>query len=295
MIVGSRSLSRGENFSPYLNFSDVQIQNGVTAYGNFTDDTETPTGRCAYFLNSLLAEDWYTDYPLLTITYPTTSQYQGTFHAYLRVKQIVGNYGDFTVRLKYSINGLTTETKCPASLIPNSNGGQALNVIDCGIIALGTNSFGYGDSINTIQFRLELKHNVATASTVEVVDLILMPCDEWIGAYKAPSMGYTTVSLNFANVLDVDAVGNPRLPRAILRLSNEVDAGELNEQFISDYIKMTRGGPFLQVNADQRLWFTTFSESEDNLGNHYMTAYPSAVYDVRVYIANRYLTMRGAI
>lgn len=295
VIIGARSKSRGEDFTPYLNYSDRQFRDGIIAIGSLEDNSETPTGRCMYFTKTTLQEEWYSSQPIMIITNPLSSKYQGVFHAYLRVKQTTGDFGDFTIRLTYSVNGMVSFTKCPPSLIPSQSGAHGTSVIDCGIINLETSSLGYGDYLETIHFYIDLKHNVATESTVEIIDLILMPCDEWMGAYKSRAKGYTLASLRLGGILDADAIGNPRLSRAILRADNEIDVGELNEQFVSEYIKMTGGGPFLQVNSDQRLWFLTLAEIEDAEGNTYYVSDANAVYSIRVYIANRYLTMRGAI
>lgn len=296
IAVGLRSKSRGEDFSAYLNYSDVQIQNGIYAMGNFTADADAPTGRVSYITSTVLEDEWVQSYPALYIYNTVSSQYQGMFHAFLRVKQITGNYGDFTLRLNYTLGNLFFPSKCPAVVVP-AGVGSTLNVLDYGLINLGTSSLGYDDNLGTVIFIFEYKHNVATQSTVEIVDLILIPCDEWMGFFKSPTpfKTYMPNVLTQGNILDIDATGNPRLSRAILRLDNEADVGELNEQFISEYVKMTRGGPFLQVNSDQRLWFSTYYEDEDADGNYIAVAYPQALYSIRTYVANRYLTMRGAI
>jgi hypothetical protein len=86
IIIGSRSLSRGENFTPYINISDEQNPVGITvtvgANTAFATSTSTPTGRRATYtspasagattevtitLNSTIAPEYLGRFGVLTL------------------------------------------------------------------------------------------------------------------------------------------------------------------------------------------------------------------------------------
>lgn len=290
VIVGARSKSRGEDFTAYLNFSDVQNPLGMFAVGSFVDDSIAPTGRAVRVIRSGIDTDWFDPGAYIYIDNTLSGQYQGAFHAYLRVKAISGSSGDFDVRFKYSINISEASIYSDSTSIFNYASLDKITVVDCGIVNFGTVSLGYDDNLGTINFGVEVRHNVAPATTLDIIDLILIPCDEWLGAFRSPVIEFTKNLFSPGYVLDIDGTGNPRSSRALLRMNNEDVTGELSEQFIAEFIKMTRGGPYLQINSDQRLWFTSFYDTVA----YGLQAFPSATYSVRAYVTNRYLTMRGS-
>lgn len=294
VVVGLRSKSRGINFTPYLNCGGLQNDRAITInYPYYSvPNTFSPTGRCISFWNDQISEDWESARAAFVISKDIASEYVGTFHVYARYSQTMGNDETFNLRLAYALNphGPFNYSKI-ATL--NYTTDDQIHVADLGIIEIGqSGQLADGDHLNDIYLELEQFHNVLGMGVIFFHDLILMPADEWMGVYRAPS-GSASSELTINKILDIDAIGNPRSERAILR--NYIDPAKLPkgetifETFNSEWMKTTRGGPILQVNSDQRLWFTTMYAS--NYGEYLAVTNQKMM--AKLYSINRYLTMRG--
>lgn len=288
VIAGLRSKSRGENFSPYLNFSPKQNPFGVAvSYPAYLiADSSAPTGYKLVLSITQEVDDWTTTRGKITLGFQIANEYIGSFHAYCRYAVPTGDDDDFNMRLAYSLHSTGPWNYTNPLSLPYTY--LNICVADFGIIELGGTSLAYGEKINNIYFEVEYLHTVDTNSILWLYDLILIPTDEWAGLYRTPTNDYTGV-LGGISILDIDPIGSPRSPRALLRSRN---GGELLlEDYQSEWIKMTRGGPFLQINSDQRLWFTALNIAENGM----MRAFMMQKMMVKIYKAQRYLTMRGAI
>jgi hypothetical protein len=125
----------------------------------------------------------------------------------------------------------------------------------------------------------------SSAITMYYYDLILIPADEYFGMYFATGWDWYERLLE-GNYLDIDAIGNPRAPRSIMRRSiPSISKGTANI-VISEWEHQSRGGPILQKSADQRLWFL-FASRDDVLSEFYSKVIG------KVYRVSRYLGMRG--
>jgi len=100
VIVGTRSTSRGDLFQMFINFSDTQNPShiGIEVGTNCTLSTrsEAPTGRAAVF-NPGVAAEGLVMRARLSLSPELTTAYYGRHHLFVRVMQIDGDLGDFSV------------------------------------------------------------------------------------------------------------------------------------------------------------------------------------------------------
>lgn len=288
IVVGSRTKSRGANFTPYLNFSQIQNPAGVSiGYPGFlVADSSVPAGYKTVLSITAEVDSWTSTKGKIILNSQIANDYIGSFHAYCRYSVPTGADDDFSIRLAYSFHSTGPWSYTDPISIPYTY----LNVCvaDLGIVTLGNSNLAYGEKVSNIYFEVEYLHNVDTNSVLWLYDLVFIPTDEWTGLYRTPTSSLSGV-LSSTTILDIDPIGNPRSTRALLRSRNTGE--ELLENYESEWIKMTRGGPYLQTKSDQRLWFTAIDIAPDGM----MLAFPMQKLMVKVYKAHRYLTMRGAI
>jgi hypothetical protein len=288
VAVAGRSKSRGLNFSPYLNFSYIQNPHGVT-YSSSIDpnaDATAPTGWSQLVDITGISTTW-AEVGSFSITGATAPEYRGSYHVYLRCKQTHEDAGDIKVRATFrpSTGSATLYTDEKPTLVVGSP-----HMIDLGIIEFGSGtSIMSGDEVESAQIRVEHWSDIATQIHMTYYDLILFPVDEWTGIYNTTTNDWE-MSLYADTLLDIDATSTFRTQRAVLRRlhSGPTDpkTGIGQEFFVGEWTRQARGGPFLQANADQRLWFL-FARGTTFLADF------RPKFNVKVYRNSRYLTMRG--
>ncbi len=279
LIVGLRSLSRGENFTPFLNISDEQNPTGVTvtlgANTTYSNDPITITGRRASFAFS--GANTSTE---VTITLNNTiaPEYMGRFRAFLRYKHHAGNPGGSYFRLITTPGGGGL-ARYSEYYFPQVN--TDFQIADFGIIEIQPRA--PGDNYGAIKFEIEV---VTTTVDQEIYfyDLILMPVDEWAtDAVDESGLAARTGAVGNGDLLDIDSVTYPRaVDQAILR--------QVSDGRIIGYFQNRQPGPvLLQANRDQRLWFLALMyETGTELSA------PIAIsHSVQVYRVQRYLSARG--
>jgi hypothetical protein len=128
------------------------------------------------------------------------------------------------------------------------------------------------------------------ASDVDILDLILIPSDEWAGHFLGTDTGGTSavggrgLGDGFATYLDVDAIGNPRVPvRALRRLESDDCINSIWESRIN-------GPAILRRGRSQRLWFFFPEVYRSSLR---FEANPEVGNSVQLWRQARYLSMRG--
>lgn len=289
LIIGSRSKSRGEDFTPYLNYSTHNAPGiSLTNPAALVNDIRSPTGQCSSMIIPIGDEIWHDSPIQIVINNSVSRQYHGAYHAYLRFYSFCGGTDiDLDLRLMWS-NLIGINSYSPIFHTYSITLGTAWSMLlaDFGIIELGSYLLTNDENIGNIIFTLQYRNSGDGTCNLYLYDLVLMPCDEWFGAYHSNSNTPNSM-LRYGKLLDVDAIGSPRSSRSVLRLEN---SGEpLVEDYITEWSKSTRGGPYLQHNADQRLWFLAYSDS----GVGVFPSYAHNNFKVRLYSVNRYLTMKG--
>lgn len=280
VICGLRSISRGSNFTPFINLSDEQNPTGITVTasgasgGAFATDVQSPTGRVLEWTPT--GVEAITARGSFVIASNLLSEYFGTFHVFIRCRQLAGSAGDIGVRFRISKSGssgvaYTSETKY-TTLVSTVN----LDVLDFGLLTLPVISTLAGATWGDITFAIDCSCSNAAAPHLKLIEFILMPVDEWAIDCLDPN------NLNSfgANYLEIDGITYPKSKRVAFTTSV---AGAIE----TNWKAITNGPPVLQANAQQRLWFFQKRYSSVWLSNFELCDI------VQAYKSQRYLSMRG--
>lgn len=282
LIMGLRSLSRGENFNAYLNASDVQKITGVNFIpdmddAEFTADANAPTGRSllmsAYANTAMSLVGWW------SISASVAKEYLGTYHAYLRVKQSTAATG--TVKLKLRINvGYSNIYTDPIAITT----GEIITYLDMGQVTIPFSEAVIVDDVFGGSVNIALYASAETGETFYVYDLILIPADEWAGSFTAYDE-YGNPLYYYGAEIDVDSIRNPKKVRSSL-LQREANTNA-SGKYRGEVKNIVSNDPIFQANSDQRLWFFAihvYSESASYIEN---------CGAIRAERAARYLLARG--
>jgi len=251
VIAGLRNLGRGADFIAYLNCSDEQNPNGVTAAdgANTSDvaDIDHPTGRSME--HTTTGSSAWTDECTFTLGPTVARDFYGTYHAFLRaqLESFTNDVEDVRIRLQVRTGSGGVKKTTDWLNFPNCNDWQLLDFGRVVIPASGV--LGASDLGDEAALVVQIWSSEATL-VVNLYDLILIPTDEWAGdftdnAYEDDS------GVSNDKLLDVDSVGLPKVDiRSMVR--------EADSDFITSiYLPVTPEPAILQANADQRLWFLT--------------------------------------
>jgi len=245
MMLASRSISRGERFSAYLNVSRRQNTDAiiVSSSGSTTIALSkiAPSGYRGVY-NPTGLEDW-ADQITFTIATSAASEFVGSYHAFLRCQEYdaANDPGNISVRLKVSAThgGIANFTSSQQCLTIND-----YTVLDFGKISIPVGSALESDQVvdrSTIIIQCKADSN---NTDMYLYDLILMPVDEMI--VHANTNEDNTYSFNYGkNGLIIDSVkGKPGL-RAFVQDSFS---------FVRAIYATDGQGLYLKPNASQRLW-----------------------------------------
>jgi hypothetical protein len=259
VIIGLRSLSRGADFTAYINLSDEQNPStaSVTAPGgdvSFQTRTDMPTGRYLQCLNLETTEEI-----LCQIRLSPAAEWTGKYHIFIRGTQKSGVAGDLQLQLRGDFGRL--EIPFFARAIPSE-----LGIIDFVLYGKGTGT-----------------------EDCDLFDFIIMPIDEWALDTKDTNLSSPPdVALGsrgeFPTYLDVDSIG---LPKTSIR-SNLFD---VTTGFIAAGYQVVSSAPAIaQSRRQQRYWFLHIDESTDPA----IGSQPEVVNTVQMFNVQRYFNMRGS-
>jgi hypothetical protein len=300
-ILATRSTSRGDDFTMYLNASDEQnnpLIGFVTPVGcnvSVANWLKSPAGRCAHYnpgagstgfcwflINSDIAPDFY-----------------GTYRALLRVERHSA-VTDCKVKLSLGAYDLyygnhTVIFSTAYKAIISDDVGLVINFGNIDIPNMG--ALRDNDETSPILLRLDFA-NTTTTPDLYIYDLILVPVDEWAGQFLAADptnethcLGYTS-ALHFGGVgdirhevyLDVDSLN---LKKRISACTRQAD-GDLLQYSWQD---ITPAAAQLQANADQQVFAMLFVY--DPVDNAW-TLPVEGIGTLEIEATARYLSMRGA-
>jgi hypothetical protein len=253
VIMGLRSLSRGTNFSAYLNASDKPNPYIKTTLlsGSFVADSRAPTGR-----SFLCTNPSSHDALIWRINSKISNEYNGTYHAYVRCSQVGVAGGSVNLQLRVEQHAAINYSETNAIIC----GGDEITYVDLGQIAFPS---GYthlqGDSGS--YYDVVLSAIIPLGEIVHIYDVVLIPSDEWVCSISAynPAYSYTTL-LRYGTGFDLDAIRNPRKYRSYL-VSPELPPPPENPflhtglVYLCELSRVASGEPMFQANVDQRLWF----------------------------------------
>jgi len=280
---GLRSRWRGPDFQAYLNLSNEQNPSGVTvgvgALGAFTTNTLSSTGVDARWSAAGIAAMQQAAY--ISINYTASINYQGMFRVFLRYWSSTGNDGDVRGRVSVSMGGQVTYSNTFDVLVNSAWMAQ-----DLGLFKL---SYGPmlspSDTLGTILFSVELENTIAAARVIDLMDIVLMPADEWLVKTDSP----TATGLPNFRYLTIDSATSPK------NMTTWEREPSTNDRVTNAWIHYTAGPAILQ-RADeaypygQALW--TF-QGNYLAGASDSASPPQSALRVELDGVHRYLSMRG--
>lgn len=282
IIAGLRSMSRGENFTAYINLADEQnptnVNVGVGGFSAFANDVTTASGRRITITNHLGP---YSEEAGVDFLNPLAAEYQGVYHLYVRGEQTSGASGDISLRVRYGFGPYERLGATDEVIFENTNAWQLL---DFGKIELAPRA-EMGD-YNLYSLTISIQASGDGAADVNLYDLILIPVDEWAIDAVATSLANVTCigdKEGGGRYLAIDGI-YPKKHMAVV-----CDA--VNDILYSYYLHMAAGGMILQQEAKQRLWFLTVRYPTTPIEQR---SEPWVAHSVQLFDSARYLTMRGA-
>lgn len=292
LFVGLRSASRGLNFTPYLNISDIQNNANVTVIalaGAFANSPITPTGRIYSNAPGAGAGSFVS----VRLNPTLSPEYRGYFRMFLRAKRTGGVSTDIGLRMSV-IDGqvLLPATATDYFYIPTTDD---FYLIDYGLVRFGAADY---QAEATEFLRLNVQYTSTGAGvTITLYDIILMPVDEWAGEFvdtflQAVTTGDPYVAAGgfaaSAQYLDIDSIRTHKhgFTRSCIR------------SVVTDYRRtrwqaVTPGPAVLQSEVRQRLWFLSSKFPTADVTAPEVSL-PYCSYRIDLEANPRYFNMRGS-
>ena len=289
VIVGLRSVSRGEYFSAYINLASTQNPvDMICTYGIVAlvePDPETPTG----YRVSVPAPGaaWSSE---VNIGFGTIgNNYYGKYHAYIRGEQLNGAVGDIQIRLRSLLGtgvfGIgASQVTDPPAIFGVIGIGNNPSILDLGTISIPPLETGSPQFDYRVALFVEVLGDAA--ADCYLYDLILIPVDEWAGDFIDPSRSEILGSRSdYGSFLSLDSVSVPKqnlVPNVIDYSTNEI--GNIFESHCVPPM-------VLQHDSRQRYWFLQIEDLMPSLS--YNLSLHEIASIVQVEYTGRYLSMRG--
>lgn len=281
MWLGLRSVDRGANFAMHLNVADEQNPAGITCttsdVGGFVVDDTTPTG--------LQSTDPVTNVNPLTVTWSMDNtimpEYWGTYHAFVRGKQHAGNSGDVVAQIvtQSVFGGLTTHL-WSSNPVPFQWPGTDWEMVDVGKVSLPPIGIAH-PTFDIFNVLVEVTDAVTGTTDVTLYDLVLLPIDEWAGAFSNLA---ANAEVDEGLFLDVDSISDPK--RLITCMNRVAATGNI----FTAYQVVANDHALVQANAAQRMYHL-FSAGDFGFIGH--VSCPCVSCAVWLFTNQRYLNMRG--
>lgn len=285
IIAGLRSVGRGEDFTAYLNWSNLEPPTtvfGVSAAGtgSFVLDSSIANRQKLVSTNPGVA---WAAICTITLTAAGSAQYDGKFRCFIRGKQTSGGAGDVGMQLRGFTAGNLPATITPTVYFESTNDIQLLDFGTVEIRSVIGNS-----TLESLEIQLWIQGN--SASDAEFYDLILMPVDEYACDSLDMQNGTTTIIGDKRNdggtYLLLDDITSQKETACV------VQNPDSNDEITAIYSLIAPGKAILPANARQRLWFLASrypSTASDN-----MQSEQEISFTVQLEKQSRYLSMRGA-
>jgi hypothetical protein len=277
VFMGSRSLERGERFTPYINLSDRQVPQHVTVetglYTHFADTPESATGRAAvYFLDATVGA------VTVKILPPLSQEYGGRYRVFVR--GFHDNNIPARLRMAYKIFGGAIQHTPWITPLDWTIGMTDGFVADFGHLSIPS----HGGNSGTIELTVEAFGGTPAGDQTShgwLYDIVIMPVDEWAGDFgrgEIQGQPPTEDVLTYGEYTTVDSIDEVRRPAAIARLFSALDVPE------GIWPGASSGEFTLIPHGDGRLWLMPFTT------NFYG---PQGLVSIKLWKAERYLSLRG--
>jgi len=295
LLIALRTIDddRGEKFTPYLNISDVQRPNwnlslgGLTAYAA---DVTTPTGRIGR-VNYVAATGSLASVASFT---PQSNDvalaYRGRYRAFLRYIRTAGADADIRVRLRVTAldywgpyGDVWASEERDLAVAANEVLTHDFGLVDippAGIQAV-SGTAGWP------QIDIDMQNLVAAARQIDLIDLVLMPADEWLIETSAQisSLASYVSPLNWGDRLEVNSL----LPKYSLLAQKVFDPLDWQS---AQWVTYHTGRAQLHPRTRQRIWWFMF-RADASINLPYRAEHEMAI-SVKGEMAQRYFAVRGA-
>jgi len=285
IVVGLRTVSRGERFSAYINLAQVQNPPGITVTAGtdsaFVTDRQTAAAG-----------------QLVRYTPVTTNQFVNATSAVLDTALARDFGGTFQIYLRYAYSSFADIVSTRFVLENFSNQGQVIgdeiplqptftaslaHLAYLGQFTILPDRYlNYTDVGTGTTLRVQMKSTDAGGTyATDLSELILIPADEWIGDFSDNNL---LGQAGLERYVDVDSATFPkRIMRATVR--------QRGSKLVSGVWNTSASGAFvLQPGEKQRLWFLInhLNESDEAQGSAW-----TMVHQVRLWHHARWLGLRG--
>jgi len=280
-VAGLRRASRGVDFRSFINASNKQNPMGITATAvapwGFVNSIYAPTGQLSRGVPTVVGNSPLT----ILFSQAYASQYKGTFRLFLRANQLVPPNGTVSFDVVQILgSGTATTTTWESKRVTLTTNGAYYEVLDMGRIQIPG-----ADIVEPYTLRLGVRAYGDGIVGAEVVDMILIPVDEWAIDIQSPILLHANRNVvgELGQVAEVDSIQYPRrIPRAI-GYAHSTGALHALPRFIG-------GSGGLIPNTTQNLHSLTMTTTA---GIDY--SYPYVVESNDFFqVVQRYSSMRGA-
>lgn len=283
VMVGLRSLSRGENFRAYLN----------TRYQNPDGLVGTKAGGATWTANPETADGWSVTQTVAASANlvwwvfddTATDHFFGTFRVFVRGYQSSGSAGDLDVQLTVSVGVAGLLSQVWASDLRAFHDTNDWNLLDMGLVAFPPFDTAPTD-INELSIGVWVYENTVGSTDVAIYDLVLIPVDEWSGHFLDHQW-----DVIHGRMADLDGLTRPKRTRPTEAFNRTMlTTGKASTPWptykLSSMESRATVPMLLQANAVQRLHFLF------GLDGKY--SHPAMAARVRIDGVQRYRSMRGA-
>lgn len=224
ILLGLRSVSRGADFTAYINLASKQNPKGITIAGGggtlATANTTAAAGQ-VFRVTPGFTNTWVPSFYIL-LDSNMSQQYTGTFQVYLRINRSTAPIGTIKVRLVVEnfvryLNSYLEGNPGEDVTIINIAADDYARLFYMGQFSISPQRFtDAGDTVFQTRITIETFVTSDTATGFDAQELILMPADEWIGDFS--TVPGSTLYLRGEDTLDIDSATFPkRVLRCILR------------------------------------------------------------------------------
>lgn len=284
VMMGARSVNRGDGFTAYLNLSDEQnpagvtVANEVSSEGSFIDLEISPTGRIFRY-NPTGAVSSFSDVVSVTLDSTIASDFAGRFRAFVVLDQRGGSDGDFTIRLDaFDGSNIAFYQSDEIVLSPISTSAEN-NIFDIGELSIPSE---IGVDIESVKFVFYATNTNATPGDIYFLHLILIPADEYVLDTSSPDTSSSSGRLGNFDYLFLNTLNNKSTRSVLLDTVNDTLSNRWRHLSSNQL-------PILQNKTKLRLWFTTILKAT----NGRLEADFWNTFSIQLKHLGRYLSMRG--
>lgn len=296
VIIGLRSLARGEDFTPYLDAGGYQNddQDVTITYYNTTTRIASTMG----YGNSIALYDPTGAAGMLRQVQwkiGTSTVYYGAYRIFARVRQLGGSVGQGLVQLVASFGTMPVYTSDPV-VVPSIGGNNLIDFGSCSLSPDPIVGWAVGGLAPGTNIYFDLYAEALADIDIEFYDLVLIPIDEWSGDF-VDTVGTTVLSAlgdtsEGGTKLYIDsAVWQHGTVRALLQ-------GAATDTIDSVWQSVANGPVIAQVNKDsvtgQRLWFLFAKRHDVNFEEDDWRSNHEHSNIIEVEFVQRYLGSRGS-